>query len=117
MSEHPNEETQKIITEGGDFGALIAHPGWKLFEDKIDETCRILDSWSSLPDGLTPSQKVKEMDKRQGSVALLKQVIQEIKGSVENAVAIAQTFAPKVGETSQVLRYTPPKTEDPKQNG
>jgi len=110
--EHPNEETQSIITEGSDFGALIAHPGWKLFEEKLEATYRTLDSWASLPDGLSPAQKVKEMDKRQAAILLLKQLITEIKGSVENAVAIAHSFAAKPGETSQVLRYTPPKKEE-----
>lgn len=107
MSEHPNEETQKIITEGGDLGTLFAHPAWPLFEARIEKACSELDSWSSLPDNLSPTAKAKEMDRRVGAISIVRQIIQEAKGDVENAVATAKSFAAKPGEVSQILRHYP----------
>jgi hypothetical protein len=101
----PDRDTQKVIAEGGMLAELVNGDAWRLAKERLEAMLTRLDSWSTLDPSLTTATaKVKEMETRQHAIALVRQWIRDLEGSVEQGVHTAVSMADR-DEPSVYLRF------------
>ena len=103
----PDKETQKVIGEGADLARLTSSPEWKTAKRYLNDMFVQLDSWSTLPDSYSAEQKVKEMESRQGAIALIQQWVSTIEGKGAQGVETARAMIDRDNVTSNVFQYFP----------
>lgn len=81
----PDQETQKILTEGQKIEAFVSSQDWKLIKEKLFSKLITVDSIASIDStGMNNDQFIKEVQARAGAVQLVIEWIKEIEGIAVN---------------------------------
>lgn len=100
----PDKETQKVISEGSDLARLTSSPEWNTAKRFLNDMFVELDSWSSLPDSYSPTQKLKEMEARYAAISLVQQWVSSLEGKASQAMETGKAMIDR-GNTSSVYKY------------
>ncbi len=103
----PKPDTQKVISEGGNLSRLTSSPEWVTMKRYLNDKFVVLDSWSSLPEGMNDGQKMKEMQMRTGAIALVQEWVSEMEGRAHQGQEMAKTLIDRKNISGDIFSYFP----------
>lgn len=99
-----DKETQEAMARGERLAALVAHDGWSIAKDLLNEKMALLDSWTSLPDSFTDTEKLAEMKARHGAISFVQTWINEIEARTQNTQSLADLMRE---QKPKLINYLP----------
>lgn len=78
-----DKETIEVLKLGQKYHDLAKSEDWAFAKEILNDKIKVLDSISTLPQELTPEEKLKELEIRAGSIELVRNWIKEVEESAE----------------------------------